>query len=162
MYENTILIQQTIANSHHGKLETGNQARRQAAQQFWHRHLQASFALFIGRRRCLRSLEAITHTTRVIARRDRGIQVVPLNQITGSEGRAHDFDADFRPCQAHNMDRWIGIAAARRMGITLPPVELIQVGSQYFVRDGHHRISVAWALGQVEIDAHVIVWQVDN
>jgi hypothetical protein len=40
----------------------------------------------------------------------------------------------------------------------LPPVRLIQVGDVYFVRDGHHRISVAKALGQTEIDAVVSVW----
>jgi hypothetical protein len=40
------------------------------------------------------------------------------------------------------------------------PVELIQVGEVYFVRDGHHRISVAAALGQQEVDASVTVWQV--
>jgi hypothetical protein len=33
-------------------------------------------------------------------------------------------------------------------GMTLAPVELIQDGESYFVRDGHHRISVARALGQ--------------
>jgi hypothetical protein len=30
---------------------------------------------------------------------------------------------------------------------------LVQVGDIYFVRDGHHRISVAQALGQTDIDA---------
>ena len=42
----------------------------------------------------------------------------------------------------------------------LPPVALIQVGHLYFVRDGHHRISVARALGQETIDAEVTVWDV--
>jgi hypothetical protein len=44
----------------------------------------------------------------------------------------------------------------------LPPVALIQVGDYYFVRDGHHRISVARALGQQVIEATVEVWQVDK
>jgi hypothetical protein len=35
---------------------------------------------------------------------------------------------------------------------------LIQVGDDYFVRDGHHRISVARAFGREQIDAEVIVW----
>jgi hypothetical protein len=39
-------------------------------------------------------------------------------------------------------------------------VELIQVGDLYFVRDGHHRISVARAWGQATIDAEVTVWEV--
>jgi hypothetical protein len=40
----------------------------------------------------------------------------------------------------------------------LPPVQLIQVGDAYFVRDGHHRISVAHHLGQASIDAEVLIW----
>jgi hypothetical protein len=30
----------------------------------------------------------------------------------------------------------------------------------YFVRDGHHRISVAQAMGQTNIDAEVTEWRV--
>jgi hypothetical protein len=41
----------------------------------------------------------------------------------------------------------------------LPPVALIQVGDVYFVRDGHHRISVARALGRNQIEAKVTAWQ---
>jgi hypothetical protein len=36
----------------------------------------------------------------------------------------------------------------------------VQIGNLYFVRDGHHRISVARALGQRSIEAKVTVWQV--
>jgi hypothetical protein len=39
-------------------------------------------------------------------------------------------------------------------------VELVQVGDVYFVLDGHHRISVARALGQQDIEAKVMVWRV--
>jgi hypothetical protein len=52
------------------------------------------------------------------------------------------------------------VAQARQQGLSLPPVELTQVGEVYFVRDGHHRISVARALGQTDIEAEVRVWQV--
>jgi ParB-like chromosome segregation protein Spo0J len=45
-------------------------------------------------------------------------------------------------------------------GVTLPPVELIQVGDTYFVVDGHHRISAARALKVDHIDATVTVWEV--
>lgn len=162
MYDNTALIQQTIVYSHHGKVDTVGQARRLAVQLYWNQRLQASLsqlgALFTGRRRHLRSLDEMAQTS-ISGRRELGIRTVPLNQIIGSEGRVNDFDADFRPRQAHNMDRWIGIAVARHMGAILPPVELIQTGEAYFVRDGNHRISVANALGQVEIDARVTLWQ---
>ena len=40
-------------------------------------------------------------------------------------------------------------------GDTLPPVELLRVGDRYFVRDGHHRISIAKALGHNSVDAVV-------
>jgi hypothetical protein len=51
--------------------------------------------------------------------------------------------------------RWEHIAAAMRRGEALPPVDLVRIGQIYFVRDGHHRISVARALGRTDIDAYV-------
>jgi len=44
----------------------------------------------------------------------------------------------------------------------LPPVELIQVGGCYFVRDGHHRISVARSFGQQYIEAEIIRMQLNR
>jgi len=85
-----------------------------------------------------------------------GVVNVPLDKIIGSEGRTDDFDGAYNPLKSHNRDRWIGIAAARRNGTTLPPVDLIQVGDSYYVRDGNHRVSVAKAAGQVEIEAQII------
>jgi hypothetical protein len=41
-------------------------------------------------------------------------------------------------------------------------VQLIRVGDVYFVRDGHHRISVARQRGQDAVDAEVTVWEVDG
>jgi hypothetical protein len=48
------------------------------------------------------------------------------------------------------------------MGMSMPPVELVQVKDAYFVRDGHHRISVARAMGQRDIEAEVMVWHLDG
>jgi hypothetical protein len=42
-----------------------------------------------------------------------------------------------------------------RRGVAMPPVDLYRVGEVYFVKDGHHRVSVSRALGYHEIDAHV-------
>ena len=39
--------------------------------------------------------------------------------------------------------------------VTLPPVDLIKIGDDYFVRDGNHRVSVARVRGQEYIDAFV-------
>jgi hypothetical protein len=112
-----------------------------------------------GRSRCLLSLDEVDPGD-VHAWPCEGNQQVPITQIQGSEGRSGDFDREFRPLQDRTRERWLSVAAARQQGKALPPVELIQVGPIYFVRDGHHRISVARALGQQAIEARVLVWQV--
>ena len=113
-----------------------------------------------GHSRRLLALEEIEATCTVHALRYAGVQTVPISQIRGSEGRSDDFDCDFNPLQDHNKGRWLSVAAARRRGKELPPVKLVQVGDVYFVCDGHHRISVARALGQRDIEAKVMVWSV--
>ena len=86
---------------------------------------------------------------------DRGLQVVPLDAIVGTVDRAADFDRGFRPTTTRLRSRWERIAAAQRRGEALPPVSLFLVGELYFVRDGHHRVSVAKSLGREDIDAYV-------
>jgi hypothetical protein len=88
-----------------------------------------------------------------------GVQVVPIRSIIGSEGRTADFDMDFHPMSEAGRDRWVNMAIAHLSRIVLSPIQLIQVGEAYFVRDGHHRISVARAFGQVAMDAEVIAWR---
>ena len=115
-----------------------------------------------GRSRRLLPLAEINATCIVHACRCAKIRMVPIRQICGSEGRSRDFDREFNPLQEHTKDRWLNVAVARQRGKSLPPVELIQVGDVYFVRDGHHRISVARALGQLDVEAEVTVWQVNG
>jgi hypothetical protein len=52
--------------------------------------------------------------------------------------------------------RWERIANAARRGEPLPPISVYRVGDVHFVRDGHHRVSVARALGRDTIDAYVV------
>jgi hypothetical protein len=52
--------------------------------------------------------------------------------------------------------RWERIAAARRRGEVMPPIDVYRIGELHFVRDGHHRVSVARALGHPDIDARVV------
>lgn len=85
-----------------------------------------------------------------------GIVIVSLEKIVGSEGRAEDFDNKFGPLNENTLERWMSVLVARRSGCTLPPVALIQVDDEYYVHDGHHRISVANAVGQKEIEAKII------
>jgi hypothetical protein len=88
-----------------------------------------------------------------------GIHVVPIRSIIGSEGRTTDFDMDFHPVREASRERWVNMAMVYLARLPLPPIELIQVGDAYFVRDGHHRISVSRAFGQVAMDTEVITWK---
>ena len=84
-----------------------------------------------------------------------GARVVPLDAIVGTVDRGRDFDRSFRPTSGRVRSRWEHIAAMMRHGESLPPVDLLRIGESYFVRDGHHRVSVARALGRTDIDAIV-------
>lgn len=90
------------------------------------------------------------------SRTDLGVQTIPLDSIVGSAGRRHgEFDRSFRPA-SETRARWERIAAARKRGEDMPPIDVFRVGDLHFVQDGHHRVSVARAMGDTEIDARVV------
>ncbi|GAP09454.1 hypothetical protein BECAL_00598 [Bellilinea caldifistulae] len=99
---------------------------------------------------------------RVSNRHYGGIRAVLIEQIHGTLGRSEDFDDQFNPLDDRSRDRWVASAMLRFQGQPLDAVKLIQVGDRYFVEDGHHRISVAHALGQAVVDAEVTVWEVSG
>lgn len=86
-----------------------------------------------------------------------GLRQVAIDRITGTESRERGFDRRFHPTRPGLEERWARVASARYEGIPLPPVELIRVGDEYYVRDGHHRISVARARGEKDIDALIVL-----
>ena len=88
-----------------------------------------------------------------------GQKSVAIEEIRGSEGRVTDFDQEFNPLRSTTLERWVSIFKARAQGKELPPVDLVQYGDTYYVRDGHHRISVARARGEAYIDARVTLWR---
>ncbi len=120
--------------------------------------LNQRWAALIRRSRNLRELSTVASETATGGRHFAGTHVVSIHQIRGTEGRSHDFDTDFNPLSDYTKDRWLSVFTVWQKGVALPPVELIRSGDTYFVRDGHHRISVARALGQEYIDAMVTVW----
>lgn len=89
-----------------------------------------------------------------------GTRTVCVEDIHGSMNRTDDFDEQFRPTQRHTENRWLRVATAFLRGIELPPIEVICAEGRYFVIDGHHRVSVARALGYGFLDA--VVWDVEN
>jgi len=136
-----------------------------AAQRVYQRayrrgQLALLWSTLTGRARHLFNLAEVVPAHTAGDFRNVGKQRVPIRHIRGSWERCADFDVDFHPLKLHNRERWLKIAVAWGRGAALPPVRLIQVGDVYFVQDGHHRISVARALGQKEVDAWVSVCDV--
>lgn len=119
------------------------------------------WALLSRRSSRMLDLKTVKATISIRNRHYQGIRTVPLDQIRGSENRADDFDVHFNPTHRYNKTRWVSIAAAMLQDSILPPVELIKLDEIYFVRDGHHRISAARAVGQKEIEAIVTIWNVN-
>ena len=84
-----------------------------------------------------------------------GLQTIPLDSVVGTVDRTRDFDRGFRPTTPRVRGRWQRIAAAQRRGEAFPPISVYRIGELHFVRDGHHRVSVARSLGRKDIDAYV-------
>jgi hypothetical protein len=90
-----------------------------------------------------------------VAEHDLGLQTILLDSIVGTVDRTRDFDRDFRPTNPRLRARWQRIAEAQRRGEAFPPISVYRIGELHFVRDGHHRVSVARSLGRKDIDAYV-------
>ena len=87
--------------------------------------------------------------------RSLGVQVIPIDCIVGSVDKVRDFDRRFRPKSGKSRQRWEKMARKSRTGEAFPPIDVYKLGNLYFVQDGHHRVSVARALGVREIEADV-------
>jgi hypothetical protein len=120
---------------------------------------QKLLAAVTGRSASLPAVEALTQGQTVRNQRNLGSKLVRIADIRASEDRSGDFDRNFHPLETHTRSRWLSIAVARLNGQAMPAVDLIKVGDAYAVRDGHHRISVAQALGEDYIDAQVTAWE---
>lgn len=84
-----------------------------------------------------------------------GLETIPLHSIVGTVDRSREFDRRFRPTSGRTRSRWERIATAQRKGEAMPPIDVYRIGELHFVKDGHHRVSVAWALGHEVIEAWV-------
>jgi ParB-like chromosome segregation protein Spo0J len=90
------------------------------------------------------------------ARRQAGLATIPLCSIVGTaeSAKARTFDRSFLPSGAIRL-RWERLWIAGRRGAALPPISVYRLDDRHFVDDGHHRVSVARALGMSAIDAEV-------
>ena len=90
-----------------------------------------------------------------VGERRLGEQLIPLDSIVGTVDREREFDRDFRPTSLRVRERWQRINTAQRKGEAMPPIDVYRIGELHFVKDGHHRVSVALALGHKDINAYV-------
>jgi hypothetical protein len=109
-----------------------------------------------GDTRPLLSFDEVRRAARLEGQSYRGLKDIPIDDIRGSVGRPNDFDASFLPVKPQMRERWEQLDAAMRGGEAVPPIEVYQLGDVYFVKDGHHRVSVARHLGWKTIPARVI------
>jgi hypothetical protein len=119
---------------------------------FWHR----LFSQLRRRTYRLLSMEAVLNASHVTGQRSIGLRTVCLDAIIGTAGRVNDFDCGFWPRESVKQERWVSISEANYNGVSLPPVELYKIGDDYYVIDGHHRLSVARVQGQQYIEAEVV------
>jgi HSP20 family molecular chaperone IbpA len=84
-----------------------------------------------------------------------GLRTIPLDEVVGTVDSRRDFDRRFRPTSNRVRERWERLALAQRRGESMPPIDVYKVGDLYFVKDGHHRVSIAIATGQQTIEAYV-------
>ena len=90
-------------------------------------------------------------------RRERGVEAITITSIVGTveTEKARAFDGAFRPA-APEAEHWKRLWLAQAHGAALPPITVYRVGERHFVRDGHHRVSVALDLEVLTIDADVV------
>ncbi|RPI33501.1 MAG: hypothetical protein EHM70_05820 [Chloroflexota bacterium] len=162
MFETRPFFQEYSTPGHH----TYHTAIRQRAIHLfnhlrWHACIDMVKAALSGHKQTLMDLGDIP-SDQIVSRHYQGLREVSIDSIRGSMGRCVDFDRHFRPLHDRMRDRWTSVAMARWQDVPLAAVQLIQVGDSYFVQDGHHRISIARALGQITIDAEVTTWDVDT
>ncbi len=116
-------------------------------------------AILTRRARRLQSIQPVLEAAGLEGRAYGGVQEIPLDRVVGSAapaGKAGDFDPGFLPLNRRTRDRWTRIYREMVEGQELPPIDVYKVGDDYYVIDGHHRVSVARSLGRATINARVV------
>jgi hypothetical protein len=124
------------------------------AQEAWRRHGREA-----ATREVLPSLYDRFPSARAAPPRRIGLRSVPLDRVAGTVRHPSQNTADFLPLPrlrgTNWQGRWQRITRALDRLEVLPPVDLVQVGDDYYVVDGHNRIAAALRAGALEIDADV-------
>lgn len=85
-----------------------------------------------------------------------GIRPIPIKNIIGSVGRYTDFTSKFLVAKTAKSAKYLSVLNAVKNEKELPPIKVYQALDNYFVIDGHHRVTVAKNVLKAEfIDAEV-------
>jgi hypothetical protein len=99
---------------------------------------------------------------RLVRRYPLGLRTVPVARVVGSVSKAGSMNRRFRYKSGKVDARLRRLREADRWGLgVLPPVELYQLNDDFYVVDGHHRLALALENRQPEIDAYVVMHEVD-
>ena len=91
-----------------------------------------------------------------------GVLPIPIDKIVGSLGRYADFNEGFLFHKEKISAKYEYVKKVMMEGKILPPIKVYQILDNYFVIDGHHRVTVAKnELKAVDIDAEVIKIEFD-
>ncbi|MDR2427292.1 MAG: ParB/RepB/Spo0J family partition protein [Endomicrobium sp.] len=89
--------------------------------------------------------------------KDRGIEAIPTDKIVGSLGRYNDFSENLLPHRGDMGIRYESIKKGMLSGVIFPPIKVYQVLDNYFIIDGHHRVTAAKNVFNAKyIDAEVL------
>jgi nucleotide-binding universal stress UspA family protein len=110
-------------------------------------------------RRQLRCFHEDAERAGGLVQRGLGVRTIEIARIIGSVDRCHELGLDFRPPlrrrRKADEERFLRVKRAVESGAAIPAIDVYKLGFGYYVLDGHHRLAVAIAHGQVEIDANV-------
>jgi len=87
-------------------------------------------------------------------RRLLGTKDIPVEEIIGTFNSHSDFDYQFRPLSKHLCNRWVNTFINLERD-SWSSILVHKIGENYYVEDGHHRVSVARSMGMAFIEAKV-------
>lgn len=87
-----------------------------------------------------------------------GVRAIDISRIVGSVAKPCAFTRSFQPRSDDLRARWKRAYGITRQLRGYDPVDLYRVGEEFFVEDGHFRISVVKSLGGRSIEASITNW----